>query len=173
MFANRVHEHKRTSIAVSGRPHPSSNPAPRTNSMRGAGLGRVLRLGSTGLFASQLAVHAMPAEARWWSWSSAPEKKRPVCRGVGKGTSSRLVQPDINHTHQSPGMIHGATHINCTSPLPLQAPNDQAETILRTVPGMSTGHLFTPVASAAPLPASARLRPTVQVRISNTTVVRT
>ena len=89
--------------------------------MRGVGLGRVLRLGSTGLFASQLAVHAMPAEARWWSWSSAPEKKRPVVvcgpSGVGKGTLlNRLMaeHPDafgfsVSHTTRQPrpGEVNG------------------------------------------------------------------
>ena len=78
------------------------------------GLGRVLRLGSTGLFASQIAVHAMPAEARWWSSGSQPEKKRPVVvcgpSGVGKGTLlSRLMAEypndfgfSVSHTTRKP-----------------------------------------------------------------------
>ena len=92
-------------------------------------LRRVLGLGSTGLLASQLAVHAMPAESSWSRGRSAlaqpaqPEstQQRPVVvcgpSGVGKGTLlNRLIaeHPDafgfsVSHTTRQPrpGEVNG------------------------------------------------------------------
>ena len=84
-----------------------------------ATLRRVLGLGSTGLFASQLAVHAMPAESSWSRGrsalaQSAQPEQRPVVvcgpSGVGKGTLlNRLMaeHPEafgfsVSHTTRQP-----------------------------------------------------------------------
>ena len=86
---------------------------------RMATLRRVLGLGSTGLFASQLAVHAMPLDSSWSRSrsalaQSAPPDQRPVVvcgpSGVGKGTLlNRLMaeHPEsfgfsVSHTTRQP-----------------------------------------------------------------------
>ena len=82
-------------------------------------LRRVLGVGSTGLLASQLAVHAMPLDSSWSRSrvslaQSAPADQRPVVicgpSGVGKGTLlTRLMaeHPDsfgfsVSHTTRQP-----------------------------------------------------------------------
>lgn len=83
-----------------------------------ATLRRVLGLGSTGLFASQLAVHAMPLDSSWSRSRSALAQAQPDSRpvvvcgpsGVGKGTLlNRLMaeHPEdfgfsVSHTTRQP-----------------------------------------------------------------------
>ena len=90
-----------------------------TTSPSGAMLRRVLGVGSTGLLASQLAVHAMPLDSSWSRSrvslaQSAQPDQRPVVicgpSGVGKGTLlTRLMaeHPDsfgfsVSHTTRQP-----------------------------------------------------------------------
>ena len=101
-----------------GRPRHHAELRFRATTSAMATLRRVLGLGSTGLFASQLAVHAMPLDSSWSRSRSALAQAQPDSRpvvvcgpsGVGKGTLlNRLMaeHPEdfgfsVSHTTRQP-----------------------------------------------------------------------